>query len=423
MASTYSPLLRLEMIASGEQTGLWGNTTNGNLGSLLEQAISGVTFITMSSTSYTLSAYNGAVDEARAAVIVLSGNPGAASSLIVPLSQKVYWVKNGTQQTVTVKTSSQVGGVAITAGNSLPVFCDGTNVYAGITPDALGAPALNGSNATGTWNISITGNAGTVTNGVYTTMLTTGSNATGKIPKYSDSYGIFGIGYDPYGQWKDGASDGTYYAYGFEWGLGSMSTSTLANSAGSLWREQARIALMFNGYVALDGIVRNKVNGNGFGARVCAFEIWNNKFRMAFSDEQTTGGQQCDLVAKFELDPDGDVVINGALTQLSDARLKDNVEPVRNALAKVMALKPVTFTRKDHEDKQRRHVGFIAQEVQKVVPEVVDDPNGDGYLAVAYQNLVPMLVSALQAHERTIKKLEDRLRALESGVAGPDDVI
>ena len=68
MSSTYSPNLRLELIANGEQSGTWGNTTNTNLGTLLEQAITGITTIAMSDVDVTLTTTNGATDQARSAV-------------------------------------------------------------------------------------------------------------------------------------------------------------------------------------------------------------------------------------------------------------------------------------------------------------------------------------------------------------------
>ena len=58
MSSTYSTSLKLELIGNGDQSGTWGTTTNNNLGTLLEQAITGVQSITMSNADYTLSNYN-----------------------------------------------------------------------------------------------------------------------------------------------------------------------------------------------------------------------------------------------------------------------------------------------------------------------------------------------------------------------------
>ena len=70
MASTYSTDLRLELIGSGEQSGVWGSTTNLNLGSLVEQAVAGVETISITSANQALTAFYGAVDQSRNAVLV-----------------------------------------------------------------------------------------------------------------------------------------------------------------------------------------------------------------------------------------------------------------------------------------------------------------------------------------------------------------
>ena len=106
MASTYSPSLKLELIGNGDQSGTWGTTTNNNLGTLVEQAITGVQNITMSNADYTLSNYNGVTDEARNAVLVVDGTNSAVRQIIIPANQeKLYVVKNNTS-----------GGYAITIG-------------------------------------------------------------------------------------------------------------------------------------------------------------------------------------------------------------------------------------------------------------------------------------------------------------------
>ena len=59
MASTYSSTLRLELIGNGDQSGTWGDTTNTNLGDLIEAAITNVVDITFANATYTMTAYNG----------------------------------------------------------------------------------------------------------------------------------------------------------------------------------------------------------------------------------------------------------------------------------------------------------------------------------------------------------------------------
>ena len=72
MASTYSTSLRLELMATGDQSGTWGDTTNTNLGTLLEQAITGVLSVAQGDATLTLTSTDGASDQAL--VISTDGN-------------------------------------------------------------------------------------------------------------------------------------------------------------------------------------------------------------------------------------------------------------------------------------------------------------------------------------------------------------
>ena len=72
MTSTYSPSLKIQLIANGDQSGVWGTTTNNNW-ELMEQAVAGVQSITMTNADYVLSNLNGVSDEARNMVIVAGG--------------------------------------------------------------------------------------------------------------------------------------------------------------------------------------------------------------------------------------------------------------------------------------------------------------------------------------------------------------
>jgi hypothetical protein len=139
MASTFSQNLKLELIGNGDQPGTWGSTTNNNLGTLIEQAIAGIQNITISTVNYVLSNLNGISDEARNAVLVISGTPGGVRTILVPASQtKTYIIKNSTSggfalnvQTWSGTGLTGVGAVAIIpSGASIQVYCTGTNCYA-----------------------------------------------------------------------------------------------------------------------------------------------------------------------------------------------------------------------------------------------------------------------------------------------------
>ena len=96
---------------------------------------------------------------------------------------------------------------------------------------------------------------------------------------------------------------------------------------------------------------------------------------------------------------------SGNITAFSDARLKTNVQRITNAVDKVQAVNGVTFYRSDLDIKQRQ-TGLIAQELQKVLPEAVIETS-DGTLAVAYGNVVGLLVEAIKELKSEIEDLKN----------------
>jgi hypothetical protein len=127
MASTFSSL-KIELIGTGEQDGTWGDTTNTNLGTAIEQAITGSGDVTFTGADVTLTLANtNSSQVARNLRLVCVGTSGGARQLIVPDIEKQYIVKNELADTVTIKTSAGTG-IAIPAGKTIVVFNDGTNV-------------------------------------------------------------------------------------------------------------------------------------------------------------------------------------------------------------------------------------------------------------------------------------------------------
>ena len=145
MASTYSPL-KIELIGTGEQSGTWGSTTNTNLGTALEQAITGTGDVTFSSADVTLTLTDTNTSQtARNLRLNLVGTISAPQDLIVPNIEKLYLVNNTLTDTVTIKNITGTG-VAIPAGGSTFVFNDGTDITETITalPGGLVLPVTNG---------------------------------------------------------------------------------------------------------------------------------------------------------------------------------------------------------------------------------------------------------------------------------------
>ena len=132
MASTYSSL-KIQLMATGENSGTWGNVTNVNLGTALEEAIVGSADVTFSSADVTLTLTDSnASQSARNLRLNLTGTVGAPQNLVVPAIEKVYIINNGLTQTITVKNSSGTG-IAVPAGKTMWVYNDGTNVVDAVT--------------------------------------------------------------------------------------------------------------------------------------------------------------------------------------------------------------------------------------------------------------------------------------------------
>jgi hypothetical protein len=103
---------------------------------------------------------------------------------------------------------------------------------------------------------------------------------------------------------------------------------------------------------------------------------------------------------------DGSVWAKGDVTAYSDSRVKGNVKTIDNALNKVEQLRGVTYERTDLENK--KSLGVIAQEVQKVIPELVSEDQ-DGMLSVAYGNMVGVLIEAIKELNAKVEDLQKQI--------------
>jgi hypothetical protein len=183
MASTYSSL-KIELIGTGEQEGIWGDTTNVNLGTAIEQAITGSGDVTFASADVTLTLTNSnAAQIARNLRLVCVGVSDGARQLIVPAIEKQYIIQNDLADAVTIKPPGGATGIAVPAGKTMTVFNNGTNIvevntYAsnfaiGGTFSATGnLSALNISTA----NVTATG-AGAFTGNVSAANFSTAGNS------------------------------------------------------------------------------------------------------------------------------------------------------------------------------------------------------------------------------------------------------
>jgi hypothetical protein len=178
MSNYYSTSLGFILQNAGENSTTWGSYLNTNFQNLLEQAIAYQTTITMANANYTLSTTQGALNEARSAVLIITGNQNATYNVIVPSVQKVYVVTNSLNSgsTAYIQVSGQAS-YSIPNGDTVLVYCNGTT-FTGLN---YVASAGSAGGLTGTPNITV----GTITSGAITSTgnfaLTGNFNASGII--------------------------------------------------------------------------------------------------------------------------------------------------------------------------------------------------------------------------------------------------
>jgi hypothetical protein len=330
MASSYSTRLRLELPATGEQASTWGSTTNGNLGTLLESAVAGIAAITMpSDADYTLTATNGATDEARCAVLSVAstGSLTATRGIIIPSVQKTYLVVNLTtgSQSITPKVSGQTGP-AIPNGCACWVYCDGTNTFAVTPPINRSAYNITVGAITATGTVTAAGFAGPLTGAVTGNVI---GNLTGTVAAPNGTTGVrVGVG-----------------------GNGIYSDTT--------------------NYLAF-------IAGNNYAGR---------------------------------FDSSGNLAVQGNVSWSSDRRLKADLRPMRDGLARALRIMPCTFIRKDTGAVQ---LGIIAQDAQQAHPLAVSGEDEE-ILKVNGPALDAILFGAIHDLAREMNALRVELAALRGG--------
>lgn len=123
-------------------------------------------------------------------------------------------------------------------------------------------------------------------------------------------------------------------------------------------------------------------------------------------------------------DPQAELEVNGTMmalnfSNLSDLRWKKNIKPLENSLSKLSSLQGVDYEWKKEEYpdmnfNDRTQIGFIAQDVEKIIPEVVTTAD-NGYKSVSYEKLVPVLTEAIKDQQKQIEELKIAIEQLKSG--------
>ena len=433
MASSYTANNGIEKIGTGEQAGTWGATTNTNF-DILDRAINGVGAITLSGTTHTLTTTDGALSDGHFKVLVFGSTLSSTNTVTIsPNDQdKLYFVFNNTSgsQSIIIKQGS---GATVTVGNGKTaiVYADGAGSGAAVAQIETGSDEFTedvtmktGDGALLTLQTSDT----TVVDGdVLGALQFQAPNESSGTDAITVAASIVAEADDTF------AADSNKTDMVFKLGSSEAATEkmrlthegdlTVSTSftIGSATITEAELEILDGATVTtaelniLDGVTATASELNimdGVTATTAELNIMDGVTSTASElnlvDGITAGTVSASKAVIVDSNKDitgfrnitntGTITASGDITAFSDERLKSDIETIDNALDKVMNMRGVSYTKQ-----AEKGIGVIAQEIEKVLPEVVTDGE---YKSVAYGNIVGVLIEAIKEQQKQIDELK-----------------
>ncbi len=379
MSTVYTNDLRLKEIGTGLESGTWGTSTNTNL-SLIAEAFSYQTEATFGSdANVTTTIADGATDKYRAMYVKVTSSTSLTATRTLTIGpntcSKVIFIENATSgnQIITVKQGSGAT-VNVNNGKAKLLLLEGTGASAGVI-DALDKIDL-GANATingGEFGITADETA------TFTNKTINGSNNTITIADSSIA--------------SNAAIDATKIADGSVTSAEFQYINTLSSNA------QTQIDAKLNSALPNDAWLSSADGRNRLYFTSNANTVM--KFDTQWRVDNNAGSTM------LSCDTSGNFTATGNVGAYSDMALKEDIYQIENALEKVNKLRGVHFTRKSDNAKE---IGVVANEVEKVVPELVDeheDKELGTVKTMKYANTVGLLIEAVKDLSKQVEELKN----------------
>ena len=407
-------------MTTGENDNTWGGQTNDNW-NRMEDSSDGYISTALTGTSHTATftaqptSYG--AEEGRMRVLNYTGSPGGTCTVTLPNIQKVYVVRNNTDQSLIFTAGTGANTVTLASGFDAQIYVDGSDEVHNCFDQMTGSvpstsqvvTALSGATLTGALTIdndlTLQGAAANIvfdesdnslefaddakaTFGDSGDLLIhhTGGNSlidsnTGELQILSDNLRI-----------KNAANDETLaeFTNGSSCDLYFNNTKIISTTSNGLANDSGDFTLDVVGDIHLDAGGANinfKDDGTTFGG------VENNSSNLRINSGTTTAVDFSGANATFAGTlASGAITSSGNITAFSDERLKTNIKTIESGLDKVSKMRGVTFNRDDKLDS-----GVIAQELEEIAPELVKTADDEmGTKSVAYGNMVGYLIEAVK---------------------------
>ena len=438
MSSTYSTSLRIELQASGANSGTWGTITNNNFSQSLEFSIAGVVNVACGDAAVTtLTNADGpqsqANNQARNAHIRLTGAHGAVRIAQFPATQKVYLITNATTDSgssgpyaMTCRLGASGNTLSIANGTTRLVSTDGTNWYdvfslAG-SIDLQGQELILDADA----DTSITadtddqidlkiGNTdvANLTNSSSDFVITSAVQDKDILFKGDDGGGaITALQLDMSDAGKAVFNAGATYCNVVDADSG-VTIDNITIDGTEIDLSSGDLTLDVAGDIILDAAGNDVIfssGGTAIGHITNSSSDLVIESKVSDKDMIFKGNDGGSGVTALTLDMSGAgaATFNNDVTAFSDKRLKTDIKNIDDALSKVMKMQGVYYKRNDIQD-AKEQVGVLAQDMEEILPQVVITADDDiKTKSVDYGKLTSVLIESIKQLKTEIDELKNR---------------